>query len=152
MKKPSPKPSASKRTAKAIRSADAKRPHPPEPLDDHVTIAHLKEIMRQFVREREWEKYHTPRNLAASVTVEAGELLELFQWLTPEEAQRRCREDAAFRKALGEEMCDVLMYLIGLANVADIDLARAIYAKMEKNRLKYPPERFRGWYERPLGS
>jgi NTP pyrophosphatase (non-canonical NTP hydrolase) len=86
------------------------------------------------------------------VAVEAGELLELFQWLTPEEAQRRAHEDPVFRKALGEEMCDVMMYLIGLANVAEVDLARAIYAKMEKNRSKYPADRYRGWYERPVGQ
>jgi dCTP diphosphatase len=135
-----------------LRSSDAKPANPTTSLDETVTIAHLKDIMRQFVREREWEKFHTPRNLAASVAVEAGELLELFQWLTPEEAQRRSREDPAFRKALGEEMCDVVMYLIGLANVADVDLARAIYAKMEKNRSKYPTERYRGWYERPLSQ
>ena len=62
------------------------------------------------------------------------------------------REDAAFRKALGEEMCDVMMYLIGLANVADLDLAQAIFAKMDKNRAKYPADRYHGWYERPLPS
>ena len=54
--------------------------------DEEATIAWLREMMREFLREREWEKFHLPRNLAASVAVEAGELLELFQWLTPEEA------------------------------------------------------------------
>lgn len=117
-----------------------------------TTIEDLKETMRLFVREREWEKFHTPRNLAASVSVEAGELLELFQWLTPEEADRRCRDDPLFRKAVGEELCDVLMYLISLANAVDIDVGETIQNKMEKNRKKYPPEKFKGWYERPLNS
>ena len=120
--------------------------------DDGVTIGELKRMMVAFVWEREWGKYHTPRNLAASVAVEAGELLELFQWLTPEEAGRRCKEDAAFRRALGEEMCDVMMYLIGLANVAGIEVGEAIFAKMARNREKYPVDRFKGWYERPVGG
>lgn len=119
--------------------------------DHAVTLEDLREMMRVFVREREWERFHTPRNLAASVAVEAGELLELFQWLTAEEAERRSREDAGFRRAVGEEMCDVLMYLISLANAVGIDVGSAIEAKMAKNREKYPPEKFRGWYERPLG-
>ena len=118
--------------------------------DDRLTIEWLREMMRVFLREREWEKYHTPRNLAASVAVEAGELLELFQWLTPEEARRRCTGDEAFRRAVGEELCDVMMYCISLANAMDLPVGRTIAAKMEKNRKKYPPERFRGHYERPL--
>ncbi len=118
--------------------------------DAVTTLEDLRGVMRAFVAERKWGKYHTARNLAASVAVEAGELLELFQWLTPEEAGERARKDAAFRKAVGEEMADVLMYLISLANAMDLDLSRAIEAKMEKNREKYPAEKFRGHYERPL--
>jgi NTP pyrophosphatase (non-canonical NTP hydrolase) len=108
-------------------------------------------MMRDFVEEREWEKFHTPRNLAASVAVEAGELLELFQWLSAEEAQRRCALDPAFRQAVGEEISDVLMYLLSLANAMDLNVGATIYAKMQKNRAKYPADRFRGWFERPLG-
>jgi dCTP diphosphatase len=119
--------------------------------DERVTIAWLREMMRAFVEEREWHKYHVPRNLAASVAVEAGELLELFQWLTPEEAERRCAGDAVFRKAVGEEMCDVLMYCVSLANAMDLDIAATVAAKMQKNREKYPAEKFRGHYERPVG-
>ena len=85
-----------------------------------------------------------------SFHVEAGELLELFQWLTPEEAARRCAADPDFRRAVGEEMCDVMMYCISLANAMGFDIAQTIAAKMEKNRKKYPPEEFRGHYERPL--
>ena len=120
--------------------------------DERVTIHWLRELMRAFLRERQWEKYHLPRNLAASISVEAGELLELFQWLTPHEAARRCAADPAFRQAVGEELCDVLMYCISLANAMDFNVAQTIAAKMAKNRLKYPPEKFRGHYERPLRS
>ena len=118
--------------------------------DQVVTVESLKQIMRDFVRERDWEKYHTPKNLAASASVEAGELLELFQWLTPEEASGKSANDLRFRQAVGEELADVLMYLISLANVLNIDVAQTVSAKMAKNRAKYPPEQFRGHYERPL--
>ena len=107
-------------------------------------------MMHEFLRERQWEKYHTPRNLAASVAVEAGELLELFQWLTPEEARERAKEDPDFRRAVGEELCDVIMYCMSLANSMDLEVSQSIVAKMAKNRLKYPPEKFRGHYQRPL--
>jgi len=118
--------------------------------DRKVPIAWLKQLMRQFLRERDWQKYHQPRNLAASVAVEAGELLELFQWLTPEEAATRCKDDPDFRRHVGEEMADVLMYCVSLANAMDFDIAQTIAAKMEKNRKKYPADQFRGHYVRKL--
>jgi dCTP diphosphatase len=102
--------------------------------DSNTTLEDLKEQMRRWVSARQWEKYHLPKNLAASVTIEAGELLELFQWLTPEEVAQRSK-DEKFRTAVGEEMCDVLMYLVSLANAMDIDLADAIAKKMQKNVL-----------------
>jgi NTP pyrophosphatase (non-canonical NTP hydrolase) len=105
--------------------------------------------MRAWVAARQWEKYHLPKNLAASVTIEAGELLELFQWLTPEEVSAKCKDDQ-FRMAVSEEMCDVLMYLVSLANAMNIDLASAVEHKMQKNEKKYPAEKFQGHYERPL--
>ena len=116
--------------------------------DNQTTIADLKSMMTRFIAERNWEKFHTPRNLAVSLNVEAGELLELFQWLTPEEATVRTKEPD-FRTALGEEMADVLMYLVSLAVAADIDLAAATEAKMAKNCRKYPADEFRGRYQRP---
>jgi dCTP diphosphatase len=121
-----------------------------EKNDQTETVGGLRELMRGFVKERDWEKYHTPRNLAASVSVEAGELLELFQWLTAEEAVCKCKEDQEFRRAVGEELADVLMYLMSLANAMDLDVASTVHEKMRKNQLKYPAEQFKGHYERPL--
>jgi dCTP diphosphatase len=118
--------------------------------DKTATIESLRQLMREFVSEREWGKYHTPRNLAASTAVEAAELLELYQWLTPEEAADKSRNDLLFRKAVGEELADVLMYLMSLANALDVDVSQIVQAKMQKNRSKYPPERVRGHYQRPL--
>jgi NTP pyrophosphatase (non-canonical NTP hydrolase) len=118
--------------------------------DAHITLSDLRQMMVTFVAERDWHKFHTPRNLAASISVEAGELLEHFQWLTAAQAKKKLHSNPEFRHAVGEEMVDVLMYVISLANALDLDLAQAIFAKMDKNRKKYPAETYRGWYERPL--
>lgn len=118
------------------------------PSDSDITLADLKEQMRRWVGTRQWEKYHLPKNLAASITIEAGELLELFQWLTPDEVSEQSN-DPQFRQAVGDEMCDVLMYLVSLANAMNIDLAEAVAGKMKKNDAKYPAEQARGHYQRP---
>jgi NTP pyrophosphatase (non-canonical NTP hydrolase) len=118
--------------------------------DSQTTMADIRALMEEFVAQRKWHKFHTPRNLAASVAVEAGELLELFQWLTPQEAADRSQNDPDFRRAIGEEMSDVLMYLVSLANAIDLDLSAAVAAKMVKNRAKYPVEQFQGNYHRPV--
>jgi len=118
--------------------------------DRSTTLDDLKALVRAFVAERRWEKYHTPGNLAASVAVEAGELLELFQWLTPEEAEV-AGEPGDLRDRVEDEVADVLAYLLAMANVLELDLARALEAKFEKNRRKYPAEKYDGHYERPRG-
>jgi NTP pyrophosphatase (non-canonical NTP hydrolase) len=149
-------PDPKRKLPKVARRRNARHNAPHRPIkpsglrDDRVTIQWLRDLMREFLRQRQWEKYHLPRNLAASISVEAGELLELFQWLTPEEAALRCSSDPAFRHAVGEELCDVLMYCISLANAMDFNIAQTIAAKMRKNHEKYPPEKFLGHYERPL--
>jgi dCTP diphosphatase len=91
----------------------------------------LRDKLRVFAREREWDRYHTPKNLAMALIVEAAELAEHFQWLTPEEQIR-------------EELADVLIYLVELADTLDIDLAAAARAKIEKNAVKYPVDKARG--------
>ena len=107
--------------------------------DKFATIESFKQLMRDFVAERNWEKYHTPKNLAAAASVEAAELLELFQWLTPEEAIDKPINEPLFRQAVSEELADVLMYLISLANVLNLDVTQTVNQKMSKNCLKYPP-------------
>jgi len=116
--------------------------------DATTTVADLRNVMRDWVAARDWSRYHTPRNLAASVTIEAAELLELFQWLTPDEAAERAA-DAKFRERVGEEMADVLCYLLSLANAMDLDLSAAMADKMAKNSKKYPPGQLDGskWAE-----
>ena len=106
--------------------------------DDKTTVQHLRNLMQEFVVERDWTKFHTPKNLAGSVAIEASELLELFQWLTTEDATERAKGDQEFRTKIGDEMADVLLYLLSLANALNIDVSTATINKIEKNKIKYP--------------
>ncbi len=106
--------------------------------DQTTTVQYLKEQMKTFVRDRDWEQYHTSKNLASSVAIEAAELLELFQWLTVEDAQRLSLCDEELRVKIADEMSDVLLYLISLANVLNIDISSSVKSKLEKNASKYP--------------
>jgi NTP pyrophosphatase (non-canonical NTP hydrolase) len=101
----------------------------------------LRERIRHFVRERDWEQFHAPKNLASALVVEAAELLEHFQWLTAE--QSRCLDEAAMEE-IGQEIADVLIYLIRLADVLGVDLVEAAVRKLAVNERKYPAERVRG--------
>ncbi|MCX7205927.1 MAG: nucleotide pyrophosphohydrolase [Proteobacteria bacterium] len=92
--------------------------------------------VRQFAQDRDWERYHTPKNLCMAMSVEMAELVEHFQWDTPEESQQL---DAAKRIAVEQEMADVMLYMIRLADVLNVDLETAIRAKMVLNAVKYPP-------------
>lgn len=113
---------------------------------DSRSILDISEIQRQqreFVRERDWEQFHTPKNLVMALAGEVGELIEHFQWLTPEEFQTLTAEPEA-ATAVADEMADVLVYLLRLADLLDIDLPAAVAAKVAKNAAKYPVEQARG--------
>lgn len=116
--------------------------------DNDTTVAELKRAMADFVRSREWEKYHRPKNLAMSIAVEAGELLELFQWHDHDECDALLQR-AEDRGRVADEMADLLAFILALANATGIDLASSYAAKMEKNCRKYPVEKVRGNYVRP---
>lgn len=103
--------------------------------DAEVTVLQLRQLMAQFVRERNWEKFHNAKNLSMSLAIEAGELMEHFQWLTTEEVLTGTSLDQA---GIRDELADVVCYALSLANALDIDLSLAIAQKMVKNRLKYP--------------
>ncbi len=108
-------------------------------MDDSVD--HLAQALRQFADERDWGQFHAPKNLASALIVEAGELLEHFQWLSEEQSRRLPPERLA---AVGAEMADVLLYLVRLADVLGVDLIAAAQAKMALNATRYPVERARG--------
>jgi NTP pyrophosphatase (non-canonical NTP hydrolase) len=104
-------------------------------------LIELRDALRAFAEARDWGQFHTPRNLATALTVEAAELLEPFQWLTDEQS-RQLAPDA--RAAVQEELADVLLYLVRLADQLDIDLAAAAHAKIARNAEKYPVDKARG--------
>jgi NTP pyrophosphatase (non-canonical NTP hydrolase) len=114
-----------------------------EHSDRRITIQDLKDAVRKFVEEREWEKYHTPRNLAESISIEASELLELFQWSLKEE------ETPIDPVKLADELADVLVYCLSLANATGIDIVNCVLSKLKRNEEKYPTERYRGTYSKP---
>ena len=104
-------------------------------------LADLALRLREFAAERDWEQFHSPKNLAMALTVEAAELLEEFQWLTELES---LTPDPARRARIEAELADVLIYLVRLADRLDVDLPEAVAAKLELNRQRYPAERVRG--------
>jgi dCTP diphosphatase len=116
--------------------------------DETTTVAQLKRRMTQFVAEREWQKFHQPKNLAMSLAIEAAELMEHFKWIDNEQAQRLLA-DPADRKLIADEMADVLSFLLSLANATGIDLAESFAAKMAANERKYPADKVRGDYRKP---
>jgi NTP pyrophosphatase (non-canonical NTP hydrolase) len=101
----------------------------------------LRDALRQFAAERDWEQFHSPRNLATALAVEAAELLEPFQWLSDDEARNLPPQTLA---AVAEEMADVLLYLVRLADRLGVDLEQAARAKIALNAVKYPVEKARG--------
>jgi NTP pyrophosphatase (non-canonical NTP hydrolase) len=113
--------------------------------DTTTTLQELKEAMARFVRERDWEQFHSPKNLVMGLSVEAAELMEHFLWID-NEASRQVVHDAATMGEVADEMADVACYLLALSNALGIDLSEAIRAKLAKNALKYPVEKCRGRY------
>ncbi len=111
--------------------------------DDTATVAQLRHAVRAFVDEREWRRFHTPKNLAMSLAIEAAELMEHFQWLTIDESIER-GSDPVRRGQIADEIADVCCYLLSLVNALDLDLSEAVQSKLVKNAAKYPAEKFRG--------
>ena len=112
--------------------------------DATTTLADLKARVLAFVRERDWEQFHSPKNLSMALATEAGELMELFLWADGAKSRALMKNDAARRKKIEDELADVLVYAIEFANSSGIDIAAAIEAKMLANALKYPVEKARG--------
>jgi NTP pyrophosphatase (non-canonical NTP hydrolase) len=115
------------------------------------TVLALRQAVREFVDERDWEQFHTPKNLVMSLAIEAAELMEHFQWLDVPASIAR-GNDPRHREAIADEMADVCCYLLSLANALDLDLSSAVRSKLVKNARKYPVEQSRGRFERPQRS
>ncbi|MHB1372261.1 MAG: nucleotide pyrophosphohydrolase [Thauera sp.] len=112
-----------------------------EPPTAPDALAELRDALRVFAAERDWERFHTPKNLAMALAGEAGELIEHFQWLS---AEQSAALDTPTREAVALEMADVMLYLLRLADVLGIDLAAAARRKMTINAQRYPVALARG--------
>jgi len=106
-----------------------------------TNLEDLKIRLRRFAEVREWERFHTPKNLSMALIVEAAELVELFQWLTPDESEHLTPNT---QRAVEEEMADILIYLTRLADLLGVDLIDAASRKIELNERKYPAHEVRG--------
>lgn len=106
-------------------------------LDTQTTVDSLRKEVHQFMNERNWEGYHSPKNLSMSIAIEAAEIMEHFQWYTNEES-RKLVEDEQFLAMVADEVADVLIYCLTLANQLDIDVSTAVKSKLELSRSRYP--------------
>ena len=111
--------------------------------DHDITLADLRQRVAEFVAARDWEQFHVPKNLSMSIAVEAAELMEHFQWLTHEQAAA-AMQDEAKRADVTDELADVLIYALGLANTLDVDVSTAILSKLERNERRFPAGEWRG--------
>jgi NTP pyrophosphatase (non-canonical NTP hydrolase) len=102
-----------------------------------MNLSELQAELRRFAAERDWQRFHTPKNLSTALMVEAAELGEIFQWMTPDES-RTAHEDADTKARIGEEVADVLLYLLQVADHSQIDIDQAVKCKLARNALKYP--------------
>jgi NTP pyrophosphatase (non-canonical NTP hydrolase) len=113
--------------------------------DRTTTVAELRQAMARFVAEREWEKFHSPKNLAMALAAEAAELMEHFLWID-NDASRELVRDPAQRAPIADEIADVAGVVFALCNALDLDLSDIVASKMARNVHKYPVEKCRGRY------
>jgi NTP pyrophosphatase (non-canonical NTP hydrolase) len=111
--------------------------------DQTTTVGMLREVMSRFVAERQWEPFHSPKNLAMALAVEAAELMEHFLWIDNAEARQQMQEPARLAP-VADEIADVFGVCLSLCNVLGLDLSDAFLSKMSRNELKYPVEKARG--------
>lgn len=109
--------------------------------DKNILVQSIKNKIKKFVKERDWEQYHSPKNLSMSIAIEAAELMEIFQWITEEQSFKLSKKQ---RLELEDEIADIAVYLLNLCNVLDIDLSAAVSRKMIKNKKKYPVKLAKG--------
>jgi len=115
--------------------------------DSSTTTGELKQLVREFVDERDWGKYHNAKDVAIAINVEAGELLELFEWVRESEIPALL-DDQSKRQCVSDELADIVILCLNLSSVIGLDVAQAVCQKLEKNRAKYPAHLVRGNYRK----
>ena len=113
------------------------------PEEENHSLDDIARKIAAFCRDRDWEQFHNPKNLSMALAVEASELMEIFQWLTLEQSQKQ-RLSPEQIKAASEELADVIIYSIRMAQTLEIDLLEAIVEKIDKNKAKYPINKIKG--------
>jgi NTP pyrophosphatase (non-canonical NTP hydrolase) len=113
---------------------------------EQTTLAAIQGAVREFRDARNWRQFHSPKNLSMSIAIEAAELMEHFQWLTTDEASTLVHNNAGVKQAVTEELADVLIYCLSLADMLECDVAEIIHNKLIKNQTKYPAEQYKGRY------
>ena len=103
-------------------------------------LENLQQMVSKFVADRNWQSFHNPKNLSMSIAIESAELMELFQWISIEESNVKSENDHKFRAKIEDELADVLIYCISLANATNIDLIKIVTEKMKRNDLRFPPK------------
>ncbi len=114
--------------------------------DSKTTVGALRQLVARFVEERDWRQFHDPKNLAMSIAIEAAELMEHFQWLRSEQLSEITGDPKGMAQ-IREELADVLAFAFAFANALDIDVAKAMTDKFQKNAQKYPADKFRGRFK-----
>lgn len=106
-------------------------------LDQHCTIGELRAAVEKFIEARDWRQYHTPKNVAMSIAIEAAEIMEHFQWMSLEQSVE-AMQDTAKRAEVADELADVLIYCLSFANSTGIDVSQAIQIKLARNEIRFP--------------
>ena len=114
--------------------------------DSTTTVAELIQLVNDFVAERKWEPFHDPKNLSASIAIEAAELMEHFQWLRSDQLDG-IKDDSVEMSRIAEELADVVAYTLSFASTMGIDVSSALADKMRKNCVKYPSAEYRGRFK-----
>ncbi len=113
--------------------------------DQSTTLADLRQLIANFVNQRDWQQFHSPKNLSMSLAIEAAELMEHFQWLTIDQSRAVATQPEKLSE-VSDELADIFCYALALANELQIDVSHAIRSKMVKNERKYPAAEYRGRY------
>ena len=114
-------------------------------IDKETSMDALKNFVENFVKERDWSQFHSPKNISMALAIEASELMDIFKWDTDKDSEEKMSKDISRQEAI-DELADIIIYAIAFANRNNIDISSAIEQKMKKNEKKYPVDKFKGHF------